>query len=104
MADDMTDTGRKMLFSDHDLLVRLNTTLDFLVQQQADFNTLYQANNKDIVQRLTALEVKQASHMELTNANTNDIATLQKRGNLFDGINAAATAIVAALSYLWGSK
>lgn len=104
MADDLTSTDKKILFSDHDLLVRLNTTLDFLVKQQADFNTLYQANNKDIIQRLTALEVKQAAHLESTKANTDDIASLQKRSNWFDIINAGATTIVAAVMFWKGGK
>lgn len=92
------------MFSDHDLLVRVNTILDFIVKQNSEREARYLVDSKNVVERITALEVKQASHLETTKANTDDIFTLQKRGNLFDGINAAATAIVAALSFWWGNK
>lgn len=104
MPDDLTNTDKKILFSDHDLLVRVNTVLDIMVKQQGEFIGKYERGHEEVVQRITALEVKQASHLEATKSNTDDIAALQKRSNWFDIINAGATATVAALMVFWKGK
>jgi hypothetical protein len=101
MADDLTNTDKKIMFSDHDLLVRVNTILDVVVEQQREFNARYERGHADLVQRITALEVRQAAHMETTRGHADDILSLQKKTTMFDVINAAATAVVAALAIFW---
>jgi hypothetical protein len=99
MPDELTNTDKKMIWSDHDLLVRLNTTNDMMVKQLSEFMLRYEKGHEDVVQRITALEVKQATNMEKLQANADDIAALQKKSGMWDLGNSIAVGIAAALGW-----
>lgn len=101
MMAEVTDTDRKIFFSDHDLLVRLNTLMETNLKQWDSFTMRYEQSSQDILQRVAKLEVGQGVVQTLVENNKSEIDTLRKRGNFVDGINAAATAIVAAIMFIW---
>lgn len=99
MPEELTNTDKKMIWSDHDLLVRLVTQQDAIIKQLNDYATRYERGHEDVVQRIVALEVKQATTVERLQSNMDDIASLQKKSNIWDVGNSIAVAIAAALGW-----
>jgi chemotaxis response regulator CheB len=104
MPNELTNTDKKIMFSDHDLLVRMNTVLDIVVKQQGEFITKYEKGHENIIQRVTALEINQAAHRQETKDNSTDIEALQKKSNLWDIGNSLGAVVAGALALFWGNK
>lgn len=82
---------------DHDLLIRIETTLNLMMQQQADFYKTYDARHSELVGRVVALEVKQAANIaEITN-NSDEIANLRKVNNWWNSANSLAALVAGIL-------
>jgi hypothetical protein len=104
MPEELTNTDKKIIYSDHDLLVRLTTLVENDLKRQEEFRTEYRTENKDIVQRLTALEVNQATNITQIKANQGDIADLQKKSDRNDVLNALGTVIAGAFAAWFGGS
>lgn len=88
--------------NDHDTLVRIETTLNMMMQQQADFYKTYDARHSELVSRVVALEVKQAANMaEITN-NSEEISSLRKVNNIWNGANSLASIIAGIMGVRFG--
>ena len=114
--------------NDHDLLVRLDTKVTLLIEQQTNFIRNNHEINKELSERVAKLEVKDSkdsgrfeaisSDVQRSLANYDSIMKLQakvdnldaqlvelkKKANLFDYINAAGVVITGILASIGLSK
>lgn len=128
----METTGRRkgdaMPDNDHDLLVRLDTKVTLLLEQQSNFTRSVTDANKELSERITRLEVKDSkdsgkfeaisADVQRSLANYDSIMRLQatveslktevtelkKKANLFDYINAAGVVITGILASIGLSR
>jgi hypothetical protein len=122
-ADHMPDNN-----NDHDLLVRLDTKVTLLLEQQNIFTQSVQQNTKELAERVAKLEVKDSkdsgkfeaisADVQRSLANYDSITKLQarvdgmekdleelrKKANLFDYINAAGVVITGILASIGLSR
>lgn len=114
--------------NDHDLLVRLDTKVTLLIEQQTNFIRNSNEINKELSERIARLEVKdrgdsekfQAISVDVQRSLNNsqrlseqsiEIATLKdelralrSKANLFDSINAAGVVVTGIIGYIFGSR
>lgn len=102
MTDSFTDTDKKLIFTDHDLLVRLNTKMDMMIDEQKDFRRTYEDKHTDLVKRTSILEVEQARQNEALDNLCVSVGDLQKKSDRWDIVNSIATAAVAIIAYFTG--
>lgn len=88
--------------NDHDTLIRIETTMNLMLQQQADFYKNYDFRHSELVGRVVSLEVKQAANMADIQNNADEIANLRKVNNLWSGFNSAAAVIAGILGIKYG--
>ena len=100
----MSDTDKKMIMTDHDLLVRLNTTMDIFVRQQGDFLVKYDKQHDEVIKRITTLEIGQKSQATELDDVRDDIASLKTRSNWWDFINSGAVAISTVVGVIFGNR
>jgi Pyruvate/2-oxoacid:ferredoxin oxidoreductase gamma subunit len=103
--------------NDHDILVALKTTVDYIAKQQAVFIERYESRHSALVNRVTVLENQDSRDSErfrgimeqiqrsLNNADnikvlTAELEALKKKSNLWDITNAIGVAIASALAWL----
>jgi hypothetical protein len=106
--------------SDHDLLIKLNTTVELIAEQQKAFIARYESRHTDLSTRVSLLERKDSGDSEKFRAITEEIRrslnnsakidqltidinvmgdkmrAMEKKGNIIDAVNALGT-IVAAI-------
>lgn len=114
--------------NDHDLLVRLDTKVTLLLEQQASFVKSVTDANKELAERVARLEVKDSkdsgkfeaisADVQRSLNNHEDIVKLQgtvdvlskqvdelrKKSNLFDYINATGVVISGVIGTIFGSR
>jgi hypothetical protein len=105
--------------SDHDLLIKLNTTVEAIAEQQKNFINRYEIRHTDLMTRVSILERKDSGDSEKFRAITDEIRrslsnaekigqlaidvnimgdkmrSIEKKGNILDAINALGTIIAA---------
>lgn len=114
--------------NDHDLLVRLDTKVTLLIEQQTNFIQTSTNTTKELAERIARLEVKDsrdsgkfesisadvqrslANHdkiiaLEKTVVNLEkELGDLRKKANLFDYINAGGVVISGIVGTIFGSR
>lgn len=114
--------------NDHDLLVRLDTKVNLLLEQQSAFTLSVTTANKELAERIARLEVKDskdsgkfeaisadvqrslANHDKITKLEgtvdnlEKELATLRSKATLFDYINAAGVVISGIVASVIGSR
>jgi hypothetical protein len=114
--------------NDHDLLVRLDTKVTVLIEQQTNFIRSSNEINKELAERIARLEVKdrgdsekfQAISVEVQRSLNNsqriaeqqieittlkdELKSLRSKANLFDSINAAGVVVTGIIGYIFGSR
>lgn len=114
--------------NDHDLLVRLDTKVTLLLEQQNSFTQTVTQANKELAERVARLEVKgskdsgkwEAISADVQRSLNNhedivklqgvvatldkDLADLKKKANLFDYINAAGVIVSGILASIGLSR
>lgn len=114
--------------NDHDLLVRLDTKVTLLLEQQNNFTQAVAQANKELAERITRLEVKDSkdsgkweaisadvqrslgNHEEIVKLQggmttlQKEVDDLRKKANLFDYINSAGVIISGILASIGLSR
>lgn len=114
--------------NDHDLLVRLDTKVTLLLEQQNSFTQTVTQANKELAERVARLEVKDSkdsgkweaisadvqrslnNHEDIVKLQgvvatlDKDLADLKKKANLFDYINAAGVIVSGILASIGLSR
>jgi hypothetical protein len=114
--------------SDHDLLIRLNTTVEAIAEAQKAFINRYEVRHADILARVTVLERKDSGDSQkfktigedvrrsLDNANKIDVLRtdmnnlgdkvreLEKKNAVLDAINAIGVVISGIVGYFFGNR
>lgn len=88
--------------TDHDTLVRIETMIGMMSQQQADFYKTYDQRHSELVSRVVQLEVKQAANIAQLQNNSDEIATLRKTNNFWNSVNSAAAVLAGVLGIKFG--
>ena len=120
--------GDAMPDNDHDLLVRLDTKVTLLLEQQNSFTKTVTDANKELAERVARLEVKDSkdsgkweaisadvqrsldNHEEIVKLKglvatlDKDLSDLKKKANLFDYANAAGAVISGILASIGLSR
>lgn len=114
--------------NDHDLLVRLDTKVTLLIEQQVNFIRTSNDTSKELSERIARLEVKDskdsgkfesisadvqrslANHDKIialektVNNLEKELDGLRKKANLFDYINATGVVISGVIGTIFGSR
>lgn len=114
--------------SDHDLLIKLNTTVELIAEQQKAFIARYEARHTDLSTRVSILERKDSGDSEKFRSITDEIRrslnnsekiekltsdvnvlgdkmrTVEKKGNILDAVNAAGAVMATIIAYVLGNK
>lgn len=88
--------------SDHDTLVRIETMIGMMSQQQADFYKTYDQRHSELVGRVVSLEVKQAANIAQLQNNSDEIASLRKTGSIWGLVNSVGALIAGVLGVKLG--
>lgn len=114
--------------TDHDLLIKLNTLVESIADQQRNFINRYEVRHTDLMSRVSILERKDSGDSEKFRAITEEIRrslnnaakidqltvdvnvmgdkmrTMEKKGNILDAINAAGAVLATIIAYILGNK
>lgn len=114
--------------NDHDLLVKLDTKVEVLIQQMAGFSAQVTSSNKELSDRVSRLEVKDSKDsgkFEAISADvqrslgnherinvletkvdnlTEELNRIRSKANLFDSINAVGVVISGVIGFFFGNK
>lgn len=114
--------------NDHDLLVKLDTKVEIVIQQLAGFSASVTTANKELSDRVSRLEVKDskdsgkfeaisadvqrslANHERITTLETkidtlvDEVKTLRSKANLWDSINAIGVVISGTIGFIFGNR
>jgi hypothetical protein len=83
--------------NDHDTLIRIETMLNIMMQQQAEFYKNYDIKHAELVGRVVQLEVKQAANITQIEINSDEVAALRKVNNIWNFANSVAVGIAGIL-------
>lgn len=114
--------------TDHDLLIKLNTLVEQIAEQQKNFINRYEVRHTDLMARVSMLERKDSGDSEKFRAITEEIRrslnnsakidqlttdvnvmgekmrTMEKKGNIMDAINALGATVAGIIAYVLGNK
>jgi hypothetical protein len=114
--------------TDHDLLIKLNTNVESIIEQQKNFINRYETRHTDLVTRVSILERKDSGDSEKFRAITEEIRrslnnaqkidqltidvnvmgdkmrTMEKKSNILDAINALGAVLATIIAYILGKN
>lgn len=114
--------------TDHDLLIKLNTLVESIAEQQKNFINRYEVRHSDLMARVSILERKDSGDSEkfrsisdeikrsLNNAAKIDqltvdinvvgdkMRTMERKSNLLDAVNAMGAVLATIIAYILGNK
>jgi len=90
--------------SDHDLLIKLNSKVDTMLESQSKLTSALTTQHIAFDLRIREIENKSNTNCtNLTNMN-DDINELQKKSNLWDGIIGAVAVFSSVIGAIFGNK
>lgn len=99
MPDNLTDTDKKIMRNDHDILIAVHT---LLTETRTDFRAYMESTNKkhaDAAVEMRTLSIEQVRVNGELSAMKDDLKELKSKSSFLDAISIAFTAIVGTVMY-----
>lgn len=99
MPDSLTDTDKKIMRNDHDILIAVHT---LLTETRTDFRAYMQSTNEKhekAAVEMKALSIEQVRVNGELSAMKDDMKELKSKSTFLDAISIAFTAIVGTIMY-----